>query len=44
MTTADAGRQTILYRVKLKKSVPGPVLLESVRRAVVGRVLSVDLT
>ncbi len=44
VTTADAGRQTILYRVKLKKSVPGPVLLESVRRAVVGRVLSVDLT
>ena len=44
VTTADAGRQTILYRIKLKKSVPGAVLLESVRRAVAGRVLSVDLT
>lgn len=43
VTTADAGRQTILYRVKLKRSVPGPLLLEAVRRALVGRVLSVDL-
>ena len=44
VTTADAGRQTILYKVKLKRSVPGPLLLEAVRRAVVGRVLSTDLT
>ncbi len=43
VTTADAGRQTILYKVKLKRSVPGPILLESVRRVLVGRVLSVDL-
>ena len=43
VTTADAGRQTILYRVKLKRSVPAPLLLEGVRRVVVGRVLSVDI-
>ncbi len=43
VTTAEVGRQTILHKVKLKRSVPGPLLLESVRRVVVGLVLSVDL-
>lgn len=44
VTTADLGRQTILYKIKLKRTVPGPALLEAVRRVVVGRVLAVDLT
>ncbi len=44
VTQADQGRQALIYRVRFKKSVPGPLLLESVRRAVVGRVQSVDLS
>jgi len=42
-TLADVGRPTLLYRVRLKKSVPGPLLAEAVRRAVAGQVSSVEL-
>lgn len=42
-TVADAGRPTLLYKVRYKKSVPGPLLVEAVRRAVAGRVSSVEL-
>jgi hypothetical protein len=44
VTHADQGRQALLYKVRFKKSVPGPLLLEAVRRAVVGKVTSVDLS
>ena len=39
----DQGRQALLYQVRFKKSVPGPLLLEAVRRAVAGRA-SADLS
>jgi hypothetical protein len=42
-TVADVGRTTLLYRVRFKKSIPGPLLLEAVRRAVANRVSSVEL-
>jgi hypothetical protein len=42
-TRADQGRHAILYKVRYKKSVPGPLLLEAVRRSVVGRVQSIEL-
>ncbi|MFN0181764.1 MAG: DUF4956 domain-containing protein [Gemmatimonadales bacterium] len=44
VTTADQGRQTVLYKIRFKKSVPGPLVVEAVRRAVAGRVSSVDMT
>lgn len=43
-TQADQGRRALLYKVRFKKSVPGPLLLEAVRRAVAGKALSVDLS
>ena len=42
-TVADAGRPTLLYKVRYKKSVPGPLLVEAVRRAIMGKVSSVEL-
>lgn len=42
-TVADAGRSTLLYKVRFKKAIPGPLLLEAVRRAVAGKVSSVEL-
>jgi hypothetical protein len=42
-TVADAGRATLLYKVRLKKTIPGPLLVEAVRRAVAGKVSSVEL-
>jgi hypothetical protein len=42
-TVADVGRTTLLYRVRFKKSIPGPLLLEAVRRAVANRASSVEL-
>jgi hypothetical protein len=42
-TVADAGRNTLLYKVRYKKSIPAPLLLEAVRRAVAGKVSSVEL-
>jgi hypothetical protein len=42
-TVADAGRTALLYKVRFKKTIPGPLLLEAVRRAVAGRVGSVEL-
>jgi hypothetical protein len=43
VTTADAGRQAILFKVRFKKSVPGPLVVEAVRRSVAGKATSVDL-
>jgi hypothetical protein len=42
-TVADAGRNALLYKVRFKKNIPGPLLLEAVRRAVTGKVSSVEL-
>lgn len=42
-TVADAGRSTLLYKVRFKKAIPGPLLLEAVRRAVAGKASSVEL-
>lgn len=42
-TQADQGRRALLYKVRFKKSVPGPLLVEAVRRAVAGKA-SVDLS
>jgi hypothetical protein len=42
-TVADAGRATLLYKVRFKKTIPGPLLVEAVRRAVAGKVSSVEL-
>jgi hypothetical protein len=42
-TTADAGRQALLFKIRYKKSVPGPLVIEAVRRAVAGRAVSVDI-
>lgn len=42
-TTADAGRHALLFKVKFKKSVPAPLVVEAVRRAVAGRAVSVDI-
>lgn len=42
-TTADAGRQALLFKIRYKKSVPGPLVIEAVRRAVAGRAASVDI-
>ena len=44
VTTADQGRRTILYKLRFKKSVPGPLVVEAVRRAVAGRASSVEMT
>jgi hypothetical protein len=42
-TTSGSGQETVLYKVRPKKSIPLPLLLESVRRAVVGKASSVEL-
>jgi len=43
VTAAGAGRQTILYKVRFKKSVPSPLLVEAVRRAAAAKASSVEL-
>lgn len=44
VTTADAGRQAMLFKVRFRKTVPGPLVVEAVRRSIAGKVSSVDLT
>ncbi len=44
VTATDVGRQALLYKVRFKKSVPGPLVVEAVRRSVAGKASSVDLT
>jgi hypothetical protein len=43
VTSAGGGRQTELYKIRYKKSVPGPLVVEAVRRAIVGKASSVEL-
>jgi hypothetical protein len=41
--SSQDGRQSVTYRVKPKKSIPAPLVVEAVRRALVGRASSVEL-
>jgi hypothetical protein len=40
----DSGRQALIYQIKAKKSIAAPLMVEAVRRAVLGRAISVELT
>jgi hypothetical protein len=42
--SANGGRQSLVYQIKSKKSVAVPLLVEAVRRAVLGRAVTVDVT
>jgi hypothetical protein len=41
---ADGGRQALLYQIKAKKSIAAPLMVEAVRRAMLGRRVTVELT
>jgi hypothetical protein len=40
--SADGGRRALIYQIKSKKSVATPLLVEAVRRALLGRVVTVE--
>jgi hypothetical protein len=42
-TGAEAGRQALTFKVRVKKSIPAPLVVEAVRRSIVGRASTVEL-